>query len=150
MGLYYPPVGFHFKVEFQFTHLDSKDTDILFQSISGLNFTMQTDTLKEGGENRFEHVIPVRSKCTDLVLKRGLFKPANCAIVQGCTEAFSLFQFVPANAVVKFLDEAHKRLITWNVHHAWHKSCKLGDFNADKGEVVIETSELNYNYFTCN
>ncbi len=149
MGLCYPPVGFHFKVEFQFSNMKAKDSDILFQSVSGLNFSMQTDTLKEGGENRFEHVIPVRSKCTDLILKRGLFKPADSSLTKWCTDAFSLFKFVPADIIVKLLDEAHKPLITWNVHHAWPKSWKLGDFNADKGEVVIETFEINYNYFTC-
>ena len=38
--------------------------------------------------------------------------------------------------------------MTWNVHRAWPKNWKIADLNADKGEVVIETFELNYNYFT--
>jgi phage tail-like protein len=149
MSLYYPPVGFHFMVEFQFSHLSKKSSDILFQSVSGLNVTMQTETLKEGGENRFEHVIPVRSKYTELILKRGIFKPADSSITQWCTDAFLHFQFVPVEIIVNLLDEAHKPLIVWNVHHAWPKSWKLGDLNADKGEVLIETFEINYNYFTC-
>ncbi|HEY0612390.1 MAG TPA: phage tail protein [Chitinophaga sp.] len=143
---YYPPVGFHFKVEFQFR--DRTDLDILFQSVSGLNNQMQTDTLREGGENRFEHVIPVRNKCTDLVLRRGLLSPQQSRITEWCQQAFNNFTFEPVDLLVTLLDEQHNPLMTWNVHRAWPKNWKIADLNADKGEVVIETFELNYNYFT--
>lgn len=143
---YYPPVGFHFKVEFQFR--DRTDLDILFQSVSGLNNQMQTDTLREGGENRFEHVIPVRNKCTDLVLRRGLLSPGQSRITEWCQQAFNNFTFEPVDLLVTLLDEQHNPLMTWNVHRAWPKNWKIADLNADKGEVVIETFELNYNYFT--
>src|ERR1044072_2313715 len=143
---YYPPVGFHFKVEFQFRA--KKDLDILFQSVSGLNNQMQTDTLREGGENRFEHVIPVRNKCTDLVLRRGLLSPGQSRITEWCQQAFNDFIFEPVDLLVTLLDEQHNPLMTWSVHRAWPKNWKIADLNADKGEVVIETFELNYNYFT--
>ncbi|PSL35066.1 phage tail protein [Chitinophaga ginsengisoli] len=141
----YPPVGFHFKVEFLF---DKRvENDILFQSVSGLNFQMQTDTLREGGENRFEHVIPMRNKCTDLVLRRGIFKPGESTVSQWCLDAFKNFSFSPIDLIITLLNEQHQPLMTWKVHRAWPKNWKVADFNADKGEVVIETFELNYNYF---
>ena len=141
----YPPVGFHFKVEFLF---DKRvENDILFQSVSGLNFQMQTDTLREGGENRFEHVIPMRNKCTDLVLRRGIFKPGESTVSQWCIDAFKNFSFSPIDLIITLLNEQHQPLMTWKVHRAWPKNWKVADFNADKGEVVIETFELNYNYF---
>jgi phage tail-like protein len=121
--------------------------DIMFQSVSGLGNQMQTDTLREGGENRFEHVIPVRNKCTDLVLRRGLITPKNSGITQWCQEAFDNFIFRPANLLVSLLGEKQEALMTWKVQHAWPKSWKIADLNADKGEIVIETFELNYNYF---
>jgi phage tail-like protein len=146
----YPPVGFHFKVEFLFGKngpVPETSNDILFQSVSGLNFQMQTDTLREGGENRFEHVLPLRNKCTDLVLRRGIFKPADSVISQWCLDAFKNFSFAPIDLNVILLNEKHEPLMTWKVHRAWPKNWKVADFNADKGEVVIETFELNYNYF---
>jgi phage tail-like protein len=142
---YYPPVGFHFKVDFLFEN--RKESDIRFQSVSGLNFQMQTDTLREGGENRFEHVIPVRNKCSDLVLRRGIFKPDESTISKWCQDAFQNFKFSPIDLNVTLLDDSHKPLMTWKVHWVWPKNWKVADFNADKGEVVIETFELNYNYF---
>lgn len=151
MATIYPPVGFHFMVEFQFDDKgtkEQKDNDILFQSVSGLNYQLQTDTIKEGGELRFEHVVPVRSKCSDLVLRRGLFDPKTSKISEWCFDAFHNFSFSPIDIIVKLLNESHKPLITWNIHHAWPKNWKIADFNADKGEIVIETFELNYNYYT--
>lgn len=146
-GTSYPPVGFHFKVEFLFGNGQQSDNDIMFQSVSGLNFQMQTDTLREGGENRFEHVLPLRNKCTDLVLRRGIFKPSESPVTKWCQEAFNKFNFSPIDLNVKLLNEVHQPLMTWKVHRAWPKNWKVADFNADRGEVVIETFELNYNYF---
>lgn len=142
----YPPVGFHFDVTFGFR--SKVANDMYFQSVSGLNYSLQTDTLKEGGENRFEHVIPVRNKCSDLVLRRGIFKTSDTQITEWCLQAFNNFEFSPVDIVINLLNEHHKPLMTWNVHHAWPKSWKVADLNADKGEILVETFELNYNYFT--
>ena len=151
MATLYPPVGFHFLVEFLFEKKGEEQeraNDVLFQSVSGLNLQLQTDTLREGGENRFAHVLPVRNECTDLVLKRGLFNPKESQISKWCFDAFTNFVFAPVDILVKLLDEKQDPLITWNVHHAWPKNWKLADFNAEKGEIVIETFELRYNYYT--
>lgn len=146
MASYYPPVGFFFKVEFA---LDGAgNNDILFQAVSGLNYQLQTDTVKEGGENRFEHVVPTRAKCSSLQLRRGIFSFNDSAITQWCADAFQHFIFQPIDIMVKLLDETGNPLMTWNIHHAWPKSWKVADMNAEKGEVLIETFEINYNYFT--
>ncbi|TAL50180.1 MAG: phage tail protein, partial [Methylovulum sp.] len=53
---YYPPLGFYYKVEFGI----SKDkNDARFQSVSGLSVEYDYENFKEGGENRFEHKLPV-------------------------------------------------------------------------------------------
>jgi len=70
-GGYYPPVGFHFKVEFVGI---GNDNDVRFQSVSGLSVEFDTEAYEEGGENRFEHTLPVRTKYPDLSLKRGSAK----------------------------------------------------------------------------
>ena len=90
---YYPPVNFHFAVYFgQESSISGSDTSlaqeaIAFQSVSGLNVQIQTETIKEGGENTFEHVVPVRAKYTDLVLKRGLIYQKS-SIMEWLTNAF--------------------------------------------------------------
>ena len=44
-GGYYPPVGFHFKVEFPGI---GNDNDCRFQSVSGLTVEYDTESFKEG------------------------------------------------------------------------------------------------------
>lgn len=148
---YYPPTSFHFSVEFLFPDgakepslLGSKD--VLFQSVSGLNAEIQTENLLEGGENRFEHVLPVRSKYTDLVLKRGLLQDSG--VIQWCRQAIESFQIVPININVNLLDEEHNPLIVWKITHAWPKKWSVTDLNAEQSALLIETLELNYCFFS--
>lgn len=67
MSNYYPPLGFHFKIEFG----NQKD-EYQFQSVSGLNVDLETEEIAEGGENRFKHKLPLRARYPNLVLKRGI------------------------------------------------------------------------------
>src|SRR3954470_15954589 len=69
MTEYYPPWGFHFRVEFS---VSKEKNDVRFQSVSGLSVEYDTEEYKEGGENRFTHKLPVRTKYADMVLKRGM------------------------------------------------------------------------------
>ena len=140
----YPPVGFHFKVEFQ--DLDKEDVDVRFQSVSGLTIDLQTESFKEGGEHRFEHVLPLRTKYNNIVLKRGL--TVNSKLVDWCNDAFQTLTIYPKNVLIYLLNEKHEPLMTWNVNHAWPKKWSISDFNAEDNSVVIETLELQYQYFT--
>ena len=51
MANYYPPVGFHFRVEFDLPQ--ASDNDIRFREVSGLSMELEEETYNEGGENRF-------------------------------------------------------------------------------------------------
>ena len=66
---YYPPWGFYYKVEFS---ISQNKNDVRFQAVSGLSVEYDMEEFKEGGENRFTHKLPVRTKYADLVLKRGM------------------------------------------------------------------------------
>ena len=65
MTVYYPPWGFYYKVEFEGS---SEPNEARFQSVSGLSVEYDIEEYKEGGENRFTHKLPVRTKYADLVL----------------------------------------------------------------------------------
>jgi phage tail-like protein len=70
-GLIYPPPGFHFLVVIEM--FPQTPQDIRFQSVSGLSVNIPTETIAEGGENRFKHQFPGVPQFNKLVLKRGLF-----------------------------------------------------------------------------
>lgn len=139
--------GFHFSVKFQ-NLPEEKEVDMGFQSISGLDVEIQTETLKEGGENRFEHTIPGRRKYSRLTLKRGILKPKDSSLTAWCQKAFQDMEITPiGEVIVSLLDENHNPLMQWELNWVYPISWKVNELNAEKGEVLIETFELSYNRF---
>ena len=144
MANYYPPVGFHFLVEFE--GLGSQAKDHQFQSVSGLSVDIETEEIAEGGENRFKHKLPVKTKYPNLTLKRGML--IDSAVIDWCRDAIENFSFKPVNLTIKLLDEEHQPLVSWNVVHAYPVKWAVEDFNAEESKLVVENFELTYNYFT--
>lgn len=145
----YQTVGFHFKVIFEGLP-GGKEVDVRFQSVSGLDVQLETETIKEGGQNHFEHTVPVRTKFSStLVLKRGLIPPKASGLTDWCLQAFNDRVVVPLDLVsVHLLDEKHKPCAKWDLEHVWPKSWKVAELNAERSEVLIEQIELHFNRFT--
>ncbi len=145
---FYQTVNFLFKVDFNF---DKDGIDVRFQSVTGLDSVLETETIKEGGENRFEHVLPVRRKYGPLTLKRGLLKPGDSKLTRWLKQTFDGNLVKPLEVVnVTLLGEDHQALMHWTVNNVWPRSWKVGELNAERGEVLIETLELNYNRLIFN
>ncbi len=144
-GGYYPPVGFHFKVEFLGI---GNDNDTRFQSVSGLTMEYDVETFKEGGENRFEHKLPARSKFPDLSLKRGMLTNSDVIKwVLGILRDRDFINNKPANVNVHLLNDKHETLKLWEFIDAWPKKWSVSDLNAQENGIVIETLDLAYKYF---
>ncbi len=142
----YQTVNFHFRVQFSFD-LSGSSVDIHFQSVTGLDSTMETEPLKEGGENLFTHNLPVRRKFGPLVLKRGLLMPGDSTLTDQFKAAFQNDSFTPFKLVtIHLLDQNHNSMVHWQVDNVWPLSWKIGELNAMEGTVLIETMELNYNH----
>lgn len=145
---FYQTINFLFRVEFE---LGTDAFDIRFQSVSGLDATLETETVKEGGENRFEHVLPVRRKYGPLMLKRGLLTPDESNLTMWLKRAFDNEIVHPIKTLnITLLNEgesnrSHEPLMYWTINNVWPRSWKIGELNAERGEVLIETLELNYN-----
>ncbi len=143
MDLVYPPVGFHFAVVFEL--FPQTPNDFRFQDVTGLTANVETETVKEGGENRFTHQLPGRTNYEKLVLKRGMF--IGSFIVQWCREAIEDLNFAPTNVIITLLNEMHLPIAGWYVVNAFPVKWSISNFNAEKSSVVIETLEFEYNYF---
>jgi phage tail-like protein len=143
MSEYYPPWAFFYKVEFGI----SKDrNDVRFQTVSGLSVEYDMEEFKEGGENRFTHKLPVRTKYADLVLKRGMV--TDSSVINWCLDAFRDRVFQPCDVNVILMNEKAEPLRTWKVTQAIPKKWLVSDLNANENSLVIETMELTYRYFT--
>lgn len=157
MELQYPPVSFFFEVVFLGSFDGGKPAQVetRFQSVTGLSAELQTETLREGGENRYEHILPMRSKYMPLVLKRGLVQDSQ--LVKWCKDAILNFDIQPMDLLVHLLyinrpdptqpPGKSEPLRTWKVINAYPKKWSVSDFNAEQNAIAIETIELNYSYF---
>jgi phage tail-like protein len=144
MPFYYPPVGFHFRVEV--LGLPPSANDLRFSEVSGLSVEMATEEVAEGGENRFLQKYPVRAKYPELVLKRGLLVSSQVAEwIRACTEDFAI---TPRAVDVTLLNDKHKPLLTWHLVNAYPTKWSASDLNATSNAVVVETLQLFYQYFT--
>ena len=145
MAGYYPPVGFHFRVEFGF--LPSGTNDARFQEVSGFSAELGTEEITEGGENRFSYRLPNRAKYGNLVLKRGLFTDSQ--LIDWCKDAIESFKFTPTTVNVTLLNENHDPVAdTFSFVNAWPVKWSVSDFKSQDNSLVIETLELAYTYFS--
>jgi phage tail-like protein len=141
----YPPTGFHFRVEFNFKDQRAK-SEIQFQEVSGLNKEMTTEEFTEGGENRFVYRFPKGTKYSNLILKRGM-KP-DSKITDWVRDAIDNFDFQPVDITVTLLNQDHNPLVSWEFLKCWPIKWSTSDLKAQENAIVIETLELNYNFYT--
>lgn len=151
MAVYYPPTGFHFKVAFQGVSGMDDDTHQRFQDVGGLSFEIETETLREGGENRFEYKLPKRAKYPNLVLKRGML--TGKVLIDWISSAMNTFftvviyDFKPADIIISLMDEAGTEVAIWKVIQAYPVKWSITDLKSTENTVVVETLELAYQYF---
>lgn len=143
MPAYYPPVGFHFRVEIP--GVGSGDSDMRFQEVSGLTAEIGTEELQVGGENRFSYRLPVRARYGNLVLKRGMLQDSG--LISWFTDAIENFEFKPSDINVYLLNEEHEITTSWMFVQAYPVKWVISDFRAQDNALVIETIEMVYQYF---
>lgn len=146
-GSYYPPGSFYFKVSI----FGMPESDSAFQEVTGLSVSVETQSVNEGGENRFVHQLPMRAKAERLVLKRGL--TVGSGLLLWCRLAVEEFRFSPRTIYVTLLDPglpdaANNPLVAWQVINAYPVKWSVSGFNAGESGLAIETIEIQYNYFT--
>jgi phage tail-like protein len=146
MANYYPPPGFHFKVEV--LGLAPTDNDVRFTEVGGLSAEIVTEEVAEGGENRFVQKYPSRAKYPELVLKRGLLTDSE--ILNWIRDSIENLVIKPKNIDVKLLNEEHQPLMTWHVVNAYPTKWSVSDLSATNNAVVIESLQFFYQYFTVN
>ncbi len=140
----YPPVGFHFKVQFEGIS-SLTDNDTRFMDVSGLEATITTMELAEGGENRFKQLLPTGVTYNKLKLKRGMI--IDSGVTKWVRNTVENFEFNPVNVIVSLLNADHQPLQSWYIIGAYPTSWKTSEFKAMANEIVTEELELYYQYF---
>ncbi len=140
-----PLSGFHFKVSIG----DNLSEDAAFQEVSGISQEMTTESINEGGENRFAHKVPGRTSYSDLVLKRGVMAGSS-SLATWCKDTLSAglsARIEPKMLHVQLLDEEHNPLVSWTFVNAYPIKWEIGSMDAMKSDIVVETITFAYNHF---
>ncbi|MDX2361898.1 MAG: phage tail protein [Crocinitomicaceae bacterium] len=148
------PLSFRFVVDFNFKGTTntsantegSSKSDVAFQSVSGLSADIETEDYAEGGENRFKHTLPNRTKFPNLVLKRGF--AVDSKLTDWIKNAIHNFQFEPIDLTVSLKNEYNEPIFVWNIVHVIPVKYEIDSLDAQESKILIETLELSYNYFT--
>lgn len=141
----WPPAAFHFAVTFG---TQPKDADGAFREVSGIAPEVQTETVTEGGENRYVLTLPKAVKHPRLTLKRGI-APNDSRLVQWCQavlEGGFAKPIFPKLLHVFLLDGAGEALRAWSFEAAWPVKWEIEPFNSTRNEVAMEKIELVYAY----
>ena len=143
--VFYPPSAFYFRVSFT---AGSRNVDAAFREVGGIGPEMETETVAEGGENRFVHTLPKSMKHPRLVLKRGI-AVLDSPLVQWCKNVLEggLVELIkPQQLLVVLMDETGQPLRSWNIQNAYPVRWEVEPFQSTKNEVALEKIELCYAY----
>jgi phage tail-like protein len=139
--IFYPPTGFYFQVNIDEVQGKNEGS---FQEVSGLNIKLGKEDIKEGGENRYVHRLPLRPQFENLVLKRGMV--TGSGLLQW-VEDTAQFAFSPKNVTVILMDAESTPLVSWQFNNAYPVTYQVSPFKSQEGALVLETVELCYDYF---
>ena len=136
-----PILGMRFSVWFFAGGVVPNPIDIRFQKVSGLSAEVETEAVREGGQNLYTQRLPQGVKYNNLILERGMVvgSPLNIEF----NLAMSLFKFAASNVLVTLLDEGKSPLAAWLFMKAYPVRWSTSDLTAEPG-LVIDTMELAY------
>jgi len=141
----YPLPAFSFLVSFASSNLQQ---DCAFQEVSGIGSTVETEDVREGGENRYVLKLPKGVTHTPLELKRGI-AAADSTLVQWCRVMMEggLTELVRrVTLTVSLVDAALVPVRTWQFADVYPIKWEVEPFKADQSTLAIEKIVLNYSY----
>jgi len=142
-----PPAAFYFTVTFG---TQPPDADSSFREVSGIAPEMETESVVEGGENRYVLALPKAVKHPKLVLKRGI-APITSRLLTWCQAALEgglNRPIFPKQIHLFLLDGLGCPLRVWSFNNAYPVKLEVEAFNSTKNEVALEKIELSYAFST--
>lgn len=137
-----PIIGMRFGVFFFASGVIPNPLDIRFQKVSGLATTLQTESLNEGGQNLYQHKLPVGVRYDNLVLERGMVVASPLNLEFNAT--LLLFRFATSNVLVTLLGDNKLPLAGWLFMKAYPVKWSTSDLDAAQPGLVIDRMELAY------
>lgn len=123
----------------------------MFQSVSGLQVTVQTEDLPEGGQNGFTRKLPGRMDWPNIVLSRGLIQSDNLFAWMSKTsgEGFAAAgnKLQRCTGAITAMASDGSRLRSWNLEGCFPVRWKGPEFNVTSNDALSEELEIAHEGF---
>lgn len=122
-----------------------------FTEISGLEISIETEDVQEGGQNSFVHKLPGRMTWPNIVLKRGITQ--NDSLIKWLHESSgeeftnNRNKLTRKTAAITLVGPAGKRLRTWEFDGAFAVKWSGPNFSVTATEIPMEELEICHHGF---
>lgn len=122
----------------RFTSLDN-NVEGFFKSVSGLKYETEVVPVSAGGANDTTFQLPGATKWSNLVLKQGF---TNSSALMAWRDKWMKGERTRSGGSIIQLDTALKPAAQWDFVRGWPAKWEIGEFDASKSELSIETLEI--------
>jgi phage tail-like protein len=145
----YPLPAFYFTVSMAGEGIDTQSAaspDASFSEISGLEASVSTVDIREGGQNAFVHRLPTGSTQKNVVMKRGVVSQYSAMADWASSTIGSTLAnpIATKTLVVMLLGPDHMPKFAWNIRRAWPVRWDWGTLNSTRNEVMVESLEFSH------
>ncbi len=123
----------------------------MFAAVSGLQVSVQTEDLVEGGQNGFARKLPGRMEWPNIVLSRGLIKSDNLfdwfSKTSGEGFAAAGNKLKRCTGAITAIASDGSRLRSWNLAGCFPVRWKGPDFNVTSNDALSEELEIAHEGF---
>lgn len=122
-----------------------------FMEVSGLEVSIETEDVSEGGQNSFVHKLPGRMTWPNITLKRGVTKTNSLLdwLNESSGETFTANgnRVTRKTAAITLLDRTGTRLTSWDFDGAFPVKWTGPSFAASSAEAPTEELEITHHGF---
>jgi phage tail-like protein len=128
----------------RFTNLPG-NVEGFFKSVGGLKFETEVVPVSAGGANDTTFQLPGTTKWGNLVFKQGF---TNSSALMTWRQKWLKGEMNRTGGTIIQLDTALKPAAQWDFVRGWPCKWEIGEFDASKSELAIETLEIAHEGLT--
>ena len=120
--------------------LMSDNDHVFFKSVSGLRYETEVVPVRAGGVNDTTFNLPGATKWSPLVLKQGFMSGSR--LLDWRQKWITGENMTRMDGSIIQLNTAMQPMAQWDFSNGWPSKWEMGDFDASKNELAIESIEI--------
>lgn len=111
-----------------------------FMKVSGLNRSVETEVVSEGGYGSMMHIMESPSKSPKILrLESGVYRGKDAILNRLCPG-----MYLPEGVLVSVLGLDGEKKVVYAAENAFVTKWEISELNAENGQVLVSTFEIAY------